>query len=189
MSEKLPVTEGRHEKEPSGEDKERQAERLKELVEKAEKAHDNKEKVPELEHTAKQEAVSGKERPVGELGKEKRSQSTAPIDRTVKKAAYQRELHRIQKQLSKPERGFSKVIHKPVVEAISNVGSKTVARPSGVLGGGIAALIGGAIVLWMSRHYGFRYNFFVFIALLGIGFGIGLVIEATYKAIRKTAKG
>lgn len=188
MSERLPIHEAGHEKEPSSEHKEKQTEHLKDLLEKAEKAHDNKERVPELEKAAKHEAISGKEKPVSELGKEKRADNTPLIDRTVKKAAYKRELHRIQKQLSKPDRTFSKVIHKPTIEAISNVGAKTVARPSGVLGGSIAALAGGIFLVWISRHYGFRYNFFVFIGLLGAGFLLGLIVELLFKTLKKVAK-
>ncbi|MCA9333825.1 hypothetical protein KC963_02155 [Candidatus Saccharibacteria bacterium] len=188
MSERLPITENRHEREPSHEQNEKQAERLREMHEKAEKSPDNKEHVPELEKAAKHEAISGKERPTSELGKEKRTDNTPLIDRTVKKTAYKRELHRIQQHLSKPERSFSKLIHKPTVEAISNVGAKTVARPSGVLGSSIAALAGGMFVVWISRHYGFRYNFFVFIALLGVGFAVGLLAELLFKTFRKAFK-
>lgn len=163
------------------EDKERQQERLKELLEKAEKTPSHKEHVPHLEKAAKHEAISGKERPVGDIGKEKHGNNTPLIDRTVKKAAYTRELHRIQRKLPKSERTFSKVIHNPTVETISNVGAKTIARPSGVLGGSIAALVGGGLVVWMSHYYGFRYNFFVFIAFLVAGFALGLITELVSK--------
>lgn len=105
------------------------------------------------------------------------------IDRTVKNKAYRKELHRIQSHLPKTQRTFSKFIHSPSIENVSEAGGKTVARPSGLLGGGIVAFVGTLLLVWTSRHYGFTYNYFVFIALLAIGFLVGVALEMIIKSL------
>lgn len=107
------------------------------------------------------------------------------IDREVKGKAYKKELHRVQSRLPKSQRSFSKFIHSPVMEAASEIGGKTVARPSGLLGGGIAAFVGTLALVLISRHYGFSYNFFVFILLLIGGFFVGLMAELVIRALAK----
>jgi hypothetical protein len=89
----------------------------------------------------------------------------------------QRTLTRVRHKLSGPDKSLSKVIHQPVVDAVSRVGEQTVARPSGVLGGAICAFLGSCLFLWASKHYGFRYNYFLFFLFFVGGFAIGLVIE------------
>lgn len=107
------------------------------------------------------------------------------IDRNIKQKAYSKELHRVRTHLPKAQRSFSRFIHSRGVEAVSEVGGKTVARPSGLLGGGIVAFGGTLALVLVSRHYGFTYNFFVFIALLITGFFIGLIIELIVRSIIK----
>lgn len=99
------------------------------------------------------------------------------LDRTVKKRTYKKELTRVRKKLNTPQKAFSSVIHNPAVDAISEVGSKTVARPSGLLGGGVIASLGTLALYIASRYYGFEYNFFVFILLLVLGFIVGVCVE------------
>ncbi|HMS23410.1 MAG TPA: hypothetical protein PKB09_01230 [Candidatus Saccharibacteria bacterium] len=116
------------------------------------------------------------------------SQASAPApryDRNVKKAAYKKELQRARKHMNTRQKAFSKVVHNPVVESISEVGAKTAARPSGLLGGGIFASAGTLILYIMSRYYGFEYNFFVFILLLISGFLIGICVELIVYPILK----
>lgn len=113
-------------------------------------------------------------------------QNSAPaprLDRVVKKNAYKKELQKTRKHLTKPQRAFSKIAHNPVIDSVSEVGAKTVGRPSGLLGGGVVASIGTLILYVMSRYYGFEYNFFVFIALLAIGFLVGILIELVFYPI------
>ncbi len=103
----------------------------------------------------------------------------------LKQQKYQQLTHKIRSHLNPTERSFSKVVHNPVVEAISETSSKTVARPSGLLGGGIVALLGSGALLFMSKYYGFRYNFFVYILMFGVGFVAGVFIELGVRIIKK----
>ncbi len=175
------------ETEPSVENSAEQKEKLQKLIDQAKEAtNEHAASKEHLGHTAKQEALTAKETQ-GKIGEKEhpKPDSHMYITRATKKAAYKKTLGHVRRQLPKRERAFSKVIHQPVVEKLSDVGSKTVARPSGVLAGGICALLGSTFVFYMAKHYGFEYNFLVFILLLVIGFGVGLVVELLWNSTRK----
>lgn len=107
------------------------------------------------------------------------------VQRELKTNAYEQTIGRVRGDLSAAERAFSKLIHNKVIEPFSEAGARSVARPSGILGGGIAALIGSSAVLYMAKYYGFRYNFTVFFLLLGLGFLAGLIAELGLRFIKK----
>jgi hypothetical protein len=166
-----------------------QQEKLKELIEKAGEVKDRSaEEIAKLASEAKQEAITGKDSKVSETSKDSGHHAPHIINRAVKSQAYKKLMGHIQRQLPKNQRSFSKFVHRPSVEAVSEFSSKTIARPSGLLGSGISALLGSLIVLWVSRHYGFSYNFTVFIGLVVIGFALGLFAESLWRFVRKLAK-
>jgi hypothetical protein len=72
---------------------------------------------------------------------------------------------------------LSKVIHQPVVRAVSEVAAKTISRPSGLLGGGIVAFLGSAGYLYFTKYIGLPYNYFIFTLLFLGGFVVGLSLE------------
>src|ERR1700694_5246510 len=95
----------------------------------------------------------------------------------LKKDSYANLLNQTRQHLPTAAKQFSKIVHQKNIEAISNVGAQTVARPSGLLGGGIGALMGSLTLLYYAKHYGFSYNYtFVFITFL-FGFVVGLGVE------------
>jgi ABC-type nickel/cobalt efflux system permease component RcnA len=168
-----------------------QKEKLNQLLKEAKEAHHEPAEHSELlRKTVEQEALTGKELQgkIGEKERPKQQHSNVAITKAAKKAAYRKTLSHVRQQLPQHERTFSKVIHQPVIERVSEIGAKTVARPSAILSGGICALIGSSIVFYMAKHYGFRYNFFVFILLLGIGFALGLFIELLWKGSKKLVR-
>jgi hypothetical protein len=114
---------------------------------------------------------------------EQRNYDDVPgLQQSMKNRAYKRELTKIRAKLPTASKRFSKVIHHPTVETISNVGAQTIARPSGLLGGSIAAFIGSLILYYMARQYGFRYNYLVMFLLFVAGFAVGAFIELlTYR--------
>jgi hypothetical protein len=153
--------------------------KIEQIIKKGENYDDGKteETIERLREDVEGTAKSKSEKLNSELD-EKQSSAPAPMySRDVKKAAYNKELNRARKHMKTPQKTFSKIIHNPIVEPISEFGSKTVARPSGLLGGGIFASAGTLILYIMSRYYGFEYNFFVFILLLLLGFLIGICVE------------
>lgn len=103
--------------------------------------------------------------------------SSRLVTRELKQITLQRELLHIRRKLPRPQRALSKVVHQPVVRAASEAAGKTVSRPSGLLGGGLVALLGTSGYLYLAHHRGFRYNYLVFLILFAGGFIVGLVLE------------
>ena len=101
----------------------------------------------------------------------------ASISRELKRTTLNRELKAIRRKLPARERALSRVVHQPVVRAVSETASKTVSRPSGLLGGGLVAFIGSSGYLYLAKHLGFSYNYFVFLVLFAGGFVVGLILE------------
>ena len=97
--------------------------------------------------------------------------------KTQKRAEYKKTLKSIQKEMNPAERAFSKVLHNPVVEATSEVASKTVARPAALLAGSLAALILTTIVYIIAKYYGYVLSGFEWIATFIIGWAIGLIVD------------
>lgn len=189
MSEHLRASHEKGEKAPSAESLKDQQEKLKKLLDSAEKAnHQYEHSIETIRDKIEDEAVSGKEVSAGDVGRDAQNQHVPIIDRKVKQQSYKKTLHHIQRQLPRTQRAFSKFIHRPAVEVVSEVSAKTVARPSGLLGGGLCALLGSSTLVWMSRHYGFYYNFFVFIGLVLAGFALGVLIEWAWHAKAKLKK-
>lgn len=145
-------------------------------------SHDHS--IDKLQKSIHEQALSSKEVTIGEH----RHDNPTPIlgmQRELKAEAYKRTLQKTRSHLNTTEKAFSKVIHQPIVESISNISSKSIARPSGLLGSGLAALLGSGVVLYMSKYYGFRYNFIVFLLLSVLGFAIGLIVELFIGLIRR----
>lgn len=99
------------------------------------------------------------------------------VNRELREITLRRELKHIRRKLPAPQRALSKVIHQPAVRVTSEFAGKTVSRPSGLLGGGVVALTGTTLYLYLANHIGFTYNYGVFLLLFVVGFAIGLVVE------------
>lgn len=99
------------------------------------------------------------------------------VNRELRQITLRRELKNIRRKLPAPQKALSKVIHQPVIRATSEFTGKTVSRPSGLLGGGIVALIGTSAYLYLAKHVGFEYNYGVFLVLFVGGFALGLLVE------------
>lgn len=105
------------------------------------------------------------------------SDSLVGMQSTLKSTAYNRTLAKIQLRLSKPSKSFSKVVHSPIIDNVSNITAQTVARPNGILGGSVMAFVGSCVLLYFSKHYGFRYNYLVAFGLFVVGYLLGSLIE------------
>lgn len=163
-------------------------ERLDEIIEKGKDApHNNQEKLEDARQEAKAEARSRDELLDQRDAKEK-DEPQAIVNSELKGMAYQRTLNRVRKDLSAPERAFSKVIHNKTIESVSEVASKTVARPSGILAGGIVAFLGSSTFLWLTKHYGYEYNFLLLMMFFVAGFALGLLIELFIRSGQKLKK-
>lgn len=112
------------------------------------------------------------------------SESPVTASQTFTANSVKQTTRRMQKKLSKPQKAFSKVIHQPVVEALSDVGEKTIARPSGLLVGGLFSVLSSLVILYICRHYGYEYNFLVGLLGLAGGFVLGVLLEGIFKVFK-----
>lgn len=108
---------------------------------------------------------------------EKAPGAQGPINKELKDMMRTRTLTRIRKELSAPNKTLSKVIHSKPVEKASVIGEKTIARPIGLLGGALIALIGSVATLYMAKHYGFEYNLLLFFILFAGGYLAFTIVE------------
>ncbi len=141
----------------------------------AEKQHGSKEHLAQLHKAAEKHAVSGKERSAGEHQQPKRH--PVLVNSQLKNMAFSRTMTRTRKRLSPVSRTFSKVIHSSVVDKPSEFIGKTVARPQGMLWGAFFAFLGTSGLLWITKHYGYEYNYLLAILLFVIGAVVGTTIE------------
>lgn len=178
MSERAPQSPERQEKIASPEyhhGAEKRAEKASEATH--EQVKSSNEQLAKIRQEVQHEAVSGKDVAV-ENRSEGHDRSSQPIiNHELKQHMFERTLVHVRKSLPFVSRSFSKVVHAKPVEAISSVGEKTLARPAGLLGGGLFALIGTAITLYLARHHGYRYNFLIFIMLFIGGYLLATIIE------------
>lgn len=177
MSEKLPQQESGEKLISSHETLKLPTPEQAEKLRKGEK--EPKELLESARHEISQNAVESA-KPLEELKEASESAKPAQplhINRELKAITLRRELNHIRQKLPKRDRVLSKVIHQPVVRAVSEGAGKTVSRPSGMLGGGIVALIGTSAYLWLANSANIAYNYFVFLALFAGGFVVGLILE------------
>lgn len=96
-------------------------------------------------------------------------------------------IKRVQKHLKPAERTFSKIIHNPIVETVSDITGNTLARPSGLLYGGLFSLTASIALYLVTKHYGYEYSFFVAIIIFAGGFIFGLFVEILSRLLKKSS--
>lgn len=139
------------------------------------KAETSPDKLEELRETVSETAKHSNETSVSNPAEtDVHSHAT---QRELKDEAYRRLMGQVRRHLKRPTRSFSKLVHSPVVDSISNVSAKTIARPSGLLGGSIFAFLGSVVLLYSAKHYGFKYNYSFFFVCFVAGFLVGAFIE------------
>lgn len=187
MSEKLNAHES-HQAHENLVDYEQQAEALKHKHEQAENARKEAAKT-DVEALRRKVAEQAPKSEQIQPAQEKVVDHSYGSHHLLKKASYQQTLKFIRSRLPKSKKAFSKVIHNSTIEAVSNVSAKTVARPSGLLGGGIGAFVGSLYLLYVSKTYGFSdYNYAMFFLLFAGGFLVGLAIELMVWALWHSRK-
>lgn len=101
------------------------------------------------------------------------------------KLNYAQTLSSMQRKLGPVSRGFSKVIHAPIIEKTSEALEKTVARPSITAGATWTALIIGSIFYFTARHYGYVLSGSEITLSFVAGAAIGLALEGCWRAVRR----
>lgn len=139
--------------------------------------HEHRENLERIRAKTAQEALGAAETRRPAETAEVDSPAQTFVNRELKAMAYARTMTRVRKQLSPVSQLFSRIVHQPAVNALSEVGAKTVGRPSGIIGGGLAAFVGTSIYYYLTKHYGYEYKFSVFLILLAGGFVVGWAAE------------
>jgi hypothetical protein len=121
---------------------------------------------------------------VSNSGEEVAAAQPAVASKKEKQRSFDTTMHHARKNMRVLDRSFSRVIHQPVVERTSDALSKTVARPSGLLGAGIASFIGLMLIFGVAKFAGFQLSGSEMPLLLIVGLVSGLFIEWVLKSIR-----
>jgi len=100
-----------------------------------------------------------------------------------KDASYKTTMRTIQKEMTPASRSFSKFIHNPVVENVSDITGKTIARPNSILFGSLGAFFVVLGVYLTARYIGFRLSGSEFIVVFVLGWFAGLVFDLLRKMI------
>lgn len=180
MSEELNVSSPEHQPAlPTPEYHEHPASHAEKAAEAAKTKHEQQRQLTEARQEAHEEAKPDDKTLEKLKAAETASAPAEPqhINRELRKITLRRELQHIRRKLPASQRVLSQVIHQPTVRVISEAAGKTISRPSGLLGGGLVALLGSSTYLYLAEHYSFTYNYFVFLTLFVGGFIIGLALE------------
>lgn len=138
------------------------------------------EQLEQARDIAHESADSAEKNPIEELEQAETAKEAAKYNYTsheLETSTGQLGLQRLRRHETKPERALSRIVHQPAVRVVSEAASKTVSRPSGLLGGGIVALLGTSGYLYLAKHTGFSYNYTVFLLLFVGGFLVGVALE------------
>jgi hypothetical protein len=189
MSEKHALSNEKHEHVSSAHEHIARHEHAREVREKALRAeHEHANNLANIREKLEKEAVNSQEVRTKKLELHKDSEpeeaNTYWHSREYRELAFKQFMGRVRGHLSTSEKLASRVLHQPVVERASEVGSKTVARTSGVLLGSIFSFIISLAVYILSKRYAYDMTYSIFIASFLGGFLLGIIVEFLYKAVR-----
>jgi len=165
-----------------------------EKLQSLEKGLEKEAKEAEAKHTVeKQKAKQEMEKVIDDV--EKGPKSTVAVKnrisahKGIKKQEYRSTMRRVESRLPAYQRAFSKIIHNKAVDSAANVVGKTVARPSGLLGGALASFVGLLVIYLNARRVGFEYPVgTTFLFFVSIGWLVGILVEYIYGAVKRITK-
>ena len=144
-------------------------------IESAEKSEAN------ARHEALKQAISVE---AGSAEKKGKEASGAPaqrrhgvVSKKERTTSYKRHMKTIQAELPPVQRGFSKVIHNPVVEKTSEVVGSTIARPNAILAGAVVAFFAVLAVYLVAKHFGYTLSGFETIGAFVVGWVFGILYD------------
>ncbi|MDO4781182.1 MAG: hypothetical protein Q4A34_02230 [Candidatus Saccharibacteria bacterium] len=163
---------------------ERKVQNAETAAEREKTALEAMEKARETAESAK-EKVSNKKEKVSDVERPQRGPTKAE-----RKKSFNRTMVAVQSQMSAPSRTFSKIIHNPIVEKVSDTAGRTVARPNAILSGSLSAFTLTIIIYTIAQMNGYPLSGAESIAAFVIGWIIGIVIDyirITYRGGRREA--
>lgn len=100
-----------------------------------------------------------------------------PANKKEKVANYKKTMVEVRSELPLASRGFSKFIHNPVIEKVSDSVGSTIARPNAILSGSIFAFVLTLVIYLVASFYGYPLSGAESIAAFILGWIIGLVFD------------
>jgi hypothetical protein len=129
-----------------------------------------------IRHDIETRASSSKEIHVGE-DEAQPSKADFSTHKLLKVTTYKRTLRHIQSRLKGSDKSFSRVLHWPTMERLSDIGAQSVARPTSLMIASVVTLLGSSYSLYIAKRVGFKYNLSLFVVLFVAGYGAGLLLE------------
>jgi hypothetical protein len=113
--------------------------------------------------------------------KQEKKKQPAKAERLItkedRKDSFKKTMETVQSQLPKSSRTFSKVIHNPTIEKVSEVTGRTVARPNAILSGSVAAFVLTLAIYTLAKINGYPLSGFETIAAFTIGWLAGMLFD------------
>ena len=99
------------------------------------------------------------------------------LQHLLKAKAYKTGLKRLRSRLSPAKRGFSYFAQSRIIDDLSNFLGRTLARPIPLLSGSVVALLGTLVTVYLAKHYGYSYNYFLIVYFFIAGYLLELLVE------------
>lgn len=153
-------------------------ERYRELANEREKTSEKKENINEVRDEALEQATSKEKSHKLDNSKETSPrEKRGPVSKHERNASFNATMDEVRSHMSAPSRVFSKVIHNPTVEKVSDVVGGTVARPNAILSGSVFAFLFTLVIYLIARYYGYALSGGETIASFIAGWVLGLVFD------------
>lgn len=142
-------------------------------------------KIESNEQTAEKAKIEAQELALSvEKGSAEKKKEASPavrrhgvVSKKEKQASFKHTMQKVQAELPPAQRGFSKVIHNPVVEKTSEVVGNTIARPNAILAGAAVAFFAVLAVYLTAKHFGYVLSGFETIGAFIVGWIIGMLYD------------
>lgn len=133
-----------------------------------------------------QESLSERAKEMAEKNAEKESANSAEkstpernkkITPSEKKQAFKHTMDEARQQMSGAEKAFSKVIHNPAIDAVSQAAGKTIARPNSILFGSVFALCFVVVIYVAAKYQGYPLSGSESILAFAAGWVFGILFD------------
>lgn len=99
------------------------------------------------------------------------------ITKKDKEQSFDATMNDVRTHLSPASRAFSKIIHQPAIEKVSDTVGNTIARPNAILSGSVFAFLFTMAIYLIARSYGYPLSGGETIAAFVLGWVLGLIFD------------
>ena len=100
-----------------------------------------------------------------------------PNSKAARRQAFDSIMDEVRSDMPPVQRAFSKFIHAPMVEKVSDAAGKTVARPNAILAGSLTAFVTVLLVYLVARYYGYPLSGSETMLAFAGGWLVGIVFD------------